>query len=80
MTDALDKTRCVLSIKYFWIELFITQMPKVKGAIIKLVSMAGTGFFYTTYKNPKNTTKLLLRKYDPFIRQYALFKVSKIYV
>ena len=39
---------------------------KVKGGVIKLVSLAGTGFFYTTRKNPKAATKkLLLNKYDP---------------
>lgn len=37
---------------------------KAKNIIIKLVSTAGTGFFYTTTKNPKNmgTKKLLLKK------------------
>jgi large subunit ribosomal protein L33 len=50
-------------------------MVKIKGAIIKLMSMAGTGFFYTTRKNPRNPIKLLLRKYDPVLRQHVLFKV-----
>lgn len=49
---------------------------KAKGMIVKLVSMAGTGYFYTTKKNLKaNKPKLLLRKYDPVLRQHTLFKV-----
>lgn len=49
---------------------------KAKSMIVKLVSMAGTGFYYTTRKNVKATKpKLLLRKYDPVIRQHTLFKV-----
>ena len=51
------------------------MVVRIKGAIIKLVSMAGTGFFYTTRKNPKNLIKLMLRKYDPVIRQHVMFKV-----
>ena len=46
---------------------------------IKLVSTAKTGFFYTTMKNKRNTTKKLeLKKYDPVIRQHVVFKESKI--
>lgn len=46
---------------------------------MKLVSMVGTGFFYVTKKNVKNNTKkLLLKKYDPVVRQHVLFKVHKI--
>jgi len=45
---------------------------------IKLVSMAGTGYFYTTSKNPKLPEKLLLRKFDPMVNQHVLFKEEKI--
>ena len=46
---------------------------------IRLVSTAGTGFFYTTMKNRKNTPeKLLLKKYDPKIREHVDFKEAKI--
>lgn len=39
------------------------KSPRIK---IRMVSEAGTGYFYTTTKNPRNTTeKLQLRKYDP---------------
>jgi large subunit ribosomal protein L33 len=46
---------------------------------IRLVSTAGTGFFYTTSKNKKRTPdKLVLRKYDPKVRKHVEFKESKI--
>ena len=36
--------------------------------LYKLVSSAGTGFFYVGEKNTKNATrKLQLRKYDPLV-------------
>lgn len=46
---------------------------------IKLVSTAGTGYFYTTTKNKKKTTeKLVLKKYDPKIRKHVEFKEEKL--
>lgn len=46
---------------------------------IKLLSTAGTGFFYVTKKNPRNTTeKLVLKKYDPVVRKHVEFKETKI--
>lgn len=46
---------------------------------VKMVSTAGTGFFYTTVKNRRNTPdKLSLKKYDPKIRQHVEFKEAKI--
>lgn len=47
--------------------------------IVKLVSSAGTGFFYATEKNRRNsTTKLELKKYDPIARKHVVFKEQKI--
>ncbi|MBI3679366.1 MAG: 50S ribosomal protein L33 [Acidobacteria bacterium] len=47
--------------------------------LIKLVSTAGTGHFYTTSKNPKkNTDKLQMVKYDPVVRKRVPYKESKI--
>lgn len=54
---------------------------KSKGAVekVKLVSTAGTGFFYTTTKNKRNTpAKLELNKYDPKVRKVVPFKEAKI--
>lgn len=46
---------------------------------VRMVSTAGTGFFYTTVKNRRNTPdKLSLKKYDPKIRQHVEFKEAKI--
>jgi large subunit ribosomal protein L33 len=54
-------------------------MGKSKRDLIKLVSSAGTGYFYTTRKNKKNTPdKLRMRKYDPVIRQHVEFVEAKI--
>jgi large subunit ribosomal protein L33 len=52
---------------------------KLKTMAIKLVSTAGTGFFYVTKKNPKNVLhKLSLKKYDPVVRQHVVFNESKL--
>ena len=47
--------------------------------LIKLVSTAGTGHFYTTTKNPKTKSdKILMKKFDPKIRKHVEYKESKI--
>jgi large subunit ribosomal protein L33 len=50
---------------------------------IKLESTAGTGFYYTTRRNPKSATggkaeKLVIMKYDPVVRKHVEFKEAKI--
>jgi large subunit ribosomal protein L33 len=46
---------------------------------IKLVSSAGTGYFYTTIKNKRKTPdKLRLKKYDPVVRKHVEFVEAKI--
>lgn len=46
---------------------------------IKLVSSAGTGHFYTTTKNKKNTPgKMEMKKFDPVVRKHVLYKEAKI--
>ena len=46
---------------------------------IKLVSSEGTGHFYTTTKNKKNTEgKLELKKYDPVAGKHVIYKEAKI--
>jgi large subunit ribosomal protein L33 len=56
-----------------------STMAKPTTVMIKLVSTAGTGTFYTTKKNSRKTTeKLSLRKYDPKIRKHVEFKEAKI--
>lgn len=46
---------------------------------IRMVSTAGTGYFYTTMKNRRNTPeKLNLKKFDPVVRKHVEFKEAKI--
>jgi large subunit ribosomal protein L33 len=46
---------------------------------IKLVSSAGTGHYYTTDKNKRNTPdKLEMKKFEPVIRKYVIYTESKI--
>lgn len=52
---------------------------KSKRQIIKLVSSAGTGHFYTTSVNKRNmTAKLEIKKYDPVVRKHVMYKEAKI--
>jgi large subunit ribosomal protein L33 len=46
---------------------------------IKLLSTAGTGYFYVTKKNPRTMTeKMTVKKYDPVVRKHVEFKETKI--
>ncbi len=52
---------------------------KGKRILIRMISTAGTGYFYTTVINKLNTTvKLELMKYDPVAKKHVLFKEGKI--
>ncbi len=54
-------------------------MAKANTLTVKLVSSAGTGFYYVTKKNPRTQTeKLEFRKYDPVARKHVAFKEGKI--
>jgi large subunit ribosomal protein L33 len=54
-------------------------MAKSARDKIRLVSSAGTGHFYTTDKNKKNTPeKMEMRKYDPVARKHVVYKEAKI--
>ncbi len=54
-------------------------MAKSARDKIKLVSSAGTGHFYTTTKNKKNTPgKMEMRKYDPRVRKHVMYKETKM--
>ena len=53
-------------------------MAKAKAAtvLVKLLSSAGTGYFYVKKKNPRVLTqKLAFMKYDPRVRKHVLFQV-----
>ena len=54
-------------------------MAKQTTILIKLESTAGTGYYYTTKKNPRKTTeKFSFRKYDPVVRKHVAFKEAKL--
>ena len=54
-------------------------MAKPVTQKIKLLSTAGTGFFYVTKKNPRTSTeKVVFKKYDPVVRKHVEFKETKI--
>lgn len=54
-------------------------MAKAVREIIKLVSSAGTGHYYTTTKNKRTKPeKMQLKKYDPVVRKHVVYKEAKI--
>ena len=54
-------------------------MAKAKNSreLVRLVSTANTGYFYTTERK-RGKEKLQLKKYDPVANQHVLFKEGKI--
>ncbi len=47
--------------------------------LIKLESSAGTGHYYTTTKNKRNSPdKLEMKKFDPVIRKHVIYTEGKI--
>ena len=54
-------------------------MAKGANDKIRPISSAGTGHFYTTQKNKKNTPeKFEFKKYDPVVRKHVIYKEGKI--
>lgn len=54
-------------------------MAKSAREKIKLESTAGTGHFYTTTKNKRNTPeKMVFTKYDPKARKHVEYKEVKL--
>jgi len=49
-----------------------------KRELVKLVSSAGTGYFYTYKKLKQTQEKLSTRKYDPKVRKHVEFKEKKL--
>ena len=47
--------------------------------LIRMVSSAKTGHFYTTTKNKRTMSeKLEMLKYDPVVRKHVMYKEAKI--
>lgn len=56
-----------------------TSKAKRSSILFKMVSTAGTGFFYTARRNPKQKQeKMSFRKYDPVVRKHVEFKEQKL--
>ena len=54
-------------------------MAKPASIKIRLNSTADTGYFYVTKKNARTKTeKMVVRKYDPVIKQHVESKEGKI--
>lgn len=54
-------------------------MAKAVTMTVKMLSTAGTGFFYVKKRNPrKQPEKMEMRKYDPVARKHVAFKEAKI--
>lgn len=54
-------------------------MAKGAREKIKLESTAGTGHFYTTTKNKKNSSgKMEISKFDPVARKHVVYKEAKL--
>ena len=54
-------------------------MAKAASLKIKLLSTAGTGYFYVTKKNSRTKTdKLVKKKYDPIAKKHVEFRETKI--
>ena len=52
---------------------------KRPAILFKLVSTAGTGFYYTARRNPKKSPdEMEFIKYDPVVRKHVLFKEAKL--
>ncbi|KAM7485154.1 hypothetical protein LguiA_001163 [Lonicera macranthoides] len=55
------------------------EKKKAGAMFVRLVSAAGTRFFYVKKKNPRKIpTKLEFRKYDPRVNRHVLFTEAKM--
>ena len=56
-----------------------TSKAKRSSVLFKMVSTAGTGFFYLARRNPKQKQeKMIFSKYDPVVRKHVDFKEHKM--
>ena len=52
---------------------------KRSSILFKMVSSAGTGYFYLARRNPKQKfEKMVFSKYDPVVRKHVEFKEHKL--
>ncbi|KAI8609646.1 hypothetical protein BC830DRAFT_1149562 [Chytriomyces sp. MP71] len=50
---------------------------KARTIVVRLISSAGTGFFYTMTRRRALGTKLALMKHDPIVNKHVLFNEGK---
>ena len=56
-----------------------SSKSKRNAILFKMVSTAGTGFYYTARRNPKQKPdKMIFKKYDPVAKKHVEFKEHKI--
>jgi large subunit ribosomal protein L33 len=56
-----------------------TAKKKRPAILFKLVSTAGTGYYYTARRNPKKRPeKMEFNKYDPVVKKHVPFKEAKL--
>jgi len=51
---------------------------KAKNIFVKLLSCAGTGFFYVKQRPKTAAYRLTFIKYDPIVNAHVLFKETKL--
>ena len=75
----LEQRRCAHRLVFYVVGLEWKMAKKRSTVVIRLVSQAGTGFFYTLRKAVRaNAEKLQLMKHDPRVNAHVLFKEEKI--
>lgn len=56
-----------------------TTKKKRPAILFKLISTAGTGYYYTARRNPKKRpNKMEFNKYDPIAKKHVPFKEAKL--
>ena len=56
-----------------------SSKPKRAAILFKMVSSAGTGFYYMARRNTKQKPeKRVFKKYDPVVRKHVEFKEAKV--
>jgi large subunit ribosomal protein L33 len=77
LTPGRRQVWCATSVRFSPLQAHVMAKPVTQK--IKLLSTAGTGFFYVTKKNPRTATeKLVFKKYDPVAKKHVDFKETKI--
>jgi large subunit ribosomal protein L33 len=56
-----------------------SSKPKRASILFKMVSTAGTGYYYTARRNTKQKPdKMVFKKFDPVVRKHVEFKETKL--